>query len=138
MERGSAGPCCFEKKLTVTGRMVGPISTSPLRLRLVPVYSRTGKTDEMRLTVRGLRPTKFTVEHKPEKFQVAVLPSDPSPVLDKIGVPNTPGFRVGVGPQTTDEDVTAFLDVLPDLVVDLEQVEVVSTEALARFRPPVD
>jgi cysteine desulfurase len=66
------------------------------------------------------------------------LPSDPSPVLDKIGVPNTPGFRVGVGPQTTEEDVTAFLDVLPDLVVDLEQVEVVSTEALARFRPPVD
>jgi cysteine desulfurase len=66
------------------------------------------------------------------------LPSDPSPVLDKIGVPNTPGFRVGVGPQTTDEDVTVFLDVLPDLVVDLEQVEVVSTEALARFRPPVD
>jgi cysteine desulfurase len=66
------------------------------------------------------------------------LPSDPSPVLDKIGVPNTPGFRVGVGPQTTDEDVTAFLDVLPDLVVDLEQVEVVSNEALARFRPPVD
>jgi len=88
-----------ELELTVTGRMVGPISTSPLRLRLVPVYSRTGKTDEMRLTVRGLRPTKFTVEHKPEKFQVAVLPSDPSPTAPpgqyKLKVTVPPGLAAG-------------------------------------------
>jgi cysteine desulfurase len=64
------------------------------------------------------------------------LPSDPSPVLDKIGVPNTPGFRVSVGPGSTDEDVTSLLDVLPDLVSELERVEVTSSEALARFRPP--
>jgi cysteine desulfurase len=66
------------------------------------------------------------------------LPSDPSPVLEKIGVPDTPGFRIGVGPQTTDEDVTAFLDTLPDLVSELEHVEAASGEALARFRPPSD
>jgi cysteine desulfurase len=66
------------------------------------------------------------------------LPSDPSPVLERIGVPDTPGFRVGVGPQTTDEDVTSFLDALPDLVSELEHVEAASSEALARFRPPGD
>jgi hypothetical protein len=32
--------------------------------------------------------------------------------------------------------VTSLLDVLPDLVSELERVEVTSSEALARFRPP--
>jgi cysteine desulfurase len=64
------------------------------------------------------------------------LPSDPSPVLERIGVPNTPGFRVGVGPSTTEADVDALLDTLPDLVAELVRVEERSTAALARFRPP--
>lgn len=64
------------------------------------------------------------------------LPSDPSPVLGQIGFPNTPGFRVGVGAGTSEADVEAFLDVLPDLAAELESVEAASTDALARFRPP--
>ncbi len=64
------------------------------------------------------------------------VPSDPSPVLEQIGVPNTPGFRLGVGPWTTDEDVEALLATLPGLVTELKLVEATSTEALARFRPP--
>jgi cysteine desulfurase len=64
------------------------------------------------------------------------LPSDPSPVLAQIGVPNTPGFRLGVGPTTTRADVDALLEMLPQLVAELERVETTSTEALARFRPP--
>jgi cysteine desulfurase len=63
-------------------------------------------------------------------------PSDPSPVLERIGFPGTPGFRVGVGNATTEDDVETFLDVLPELVDELESVETASTEALARFRPP--
>ena len=63
-------------------------------------------------------------------------PSDPSPVLDRIGFPGTPGFRIGVGNATTQHDVDTFLGILPDLVGELEQVESASTEALARFRPP--
>ena len=63
-------------------------------------------------------------------------PSDPSPVLDRIGVPNTPGFRLGVGPATTEADVGALLAILPELVTELELVETTSAEALARFRPP--
>ncbi len=64
------------------------------------------------------------------------LPSDPSPVLGQIGFPNTPGFRVGVGAGTSEADVEAFLDVLPNLAAELESVEAASTDALARFRPP--
>ncbi|MBA3689968.1 MAG: cysteine desulfurase [Actinobacteria bacterium] len=64
------------------------------------------------------------------------LPSDPSPVLDRIGVPNTPGFRIGVGSDTSEADVESFLDTLPTLAAELERVEAVSTDALARFRAP--
>jgi cysteine desulfurase len=64
------------------------------------------------------------------------LPSDPSPVLDRIGVPDTPGFRVGVGSGTSEADVEAFLDTLPLLAAELKRVEAASTDALARFRAP--
>jgi hypothetical protein len=67
-----------ELKLTINGKMVGPITASPQRFRMVPVHSRVGKTDELRLTVRGRRPTRFEIEHKPPKFKVAIAPSDPS------------------------------------------------------------
>jgi hypothetical protein len=67
-----------EVKLTLNGKMVGPISSSPQRCRLVPVHSRMGKTDELVLTVRGRRPTEFTIAHKPAHFEVAIRPSDPS------------------------------------------------------------
>jgi cysteine desulfurase len=63
-------------------------------------------------------------------------PDDPSPVLEQIGLPNTSGFRVSLGPTTTEADVNALLDVLPEVVRDLREVESLSSEALARFRAP--
>jgi cysteine desulfurase len=63
-------------------------------------------------------------------------PTDASPVLDQIGHPGTPGFRVSVGQTTTDEEVDAFLTSLPPLVEELREVEHASADALARFRPP--
>jgi cysteine desulfurase len=60
--------------------------------------------------------------------------SEPSPVLDAMGVPATPSFRVGTGGTTTVEDVDAFLDVLPALIDDLRQVETQTEAAMARFR----
>jgi hypothetical protein len=93
-----------EIRLTVTGKMVGPISASPQRLRLVPVYSNQGKTEELKLTVRGLRPTKFEVEKKPDKFQVEIQPVDPGSAggqyLLTVTVPK--GFPAG---QVMDEIV---------------------------------
>ncbi|HEY6566565.1 MAG TPA: cysteine desulfurase family protein [Actinomycetota bacterium] len=63
-------------------------------------------------------------------------PEDASPVLDRLGLPNTSTFRIGLGHASTSDDVDALLDVLPGLVEELQQVEQVSTEALAKFRPP--
>ncbi len=63
-------------------------------------------------------------------------PDDPSPVLEQIGFPNTSGFRVSLGPTTVEADVDALLDVLPQVVEELRDVESMSSEALARFRAP--
>ncbi len=63
-------------------------------------------------------------------------PDDPSPVLEQIGLPNTSGFRVSLGPGTTDRDVDLLIDVLPGVVDELRQVELLSADALARFRAP--
>ncbi|MGZ4152815.1 MAG: cysteine desulfurase family protein, partial [Actinomycetota bacterium] len=61
--------------------------------------------------------------------------SEPSPVLDAMGVPATPSFRVGTGRSTTVEDVDRLLEALPALVDDLRQVETQTEAAMARFRP---
>jgi cysteine desulfurase len=63
-------------------------------------------------------------------------PEDPSPVLERIGLAGTSGFRVSLGPTTTDDEVDAFLETLPGIVAELQEVERVSREALERFRPP--
>jgi cysteine desulfurase len=63
-------------------------------------------------------------------------PEDPSPVLDRLGLPATPGFRVSLGPTTREEDVDRFLDALRAVVGDLQRVERASAAALERFRPP--
>ncbi len=62
-------------------------------------------------------------------------PEDPSPVLERIGATGS-GFRVSLGVGSTAEHVDALLDVLPEVVSDLQEVERVSEAALSRFRPP--
>jgi cysteine desulfurase len=62
-------------------------------------------------------------------------PEDPSPVLEQIGATGS-GFRVSLGTGSTAEQVDALLDVLPDVVSELQEVERVSEAALSRFRPP--
>ena len=65
-------------------------------------------------------------------------PEDASAVLEAIGADPTAAFRVSLGPASRETDVDAFLAILPDVVAELQAVEEVSSEALARFRPPAD
>ncbi len=57
-------------------------------------------------------------------------------MLDAIGHPGTSGFRLSLGPASTDADVEALLAELPSVVNELRDVERTSSEALSRFRPP--
>lgn len=63
-------------------------------------------------------------------------PEDPSPVLEQVGAPSPHGFRVSLGPATTEADVDALLAELPGVVAELRAIDGTSRDALARFRPP--
>lgn len=63
-------------------------------------------------------------------------PGEASPVLEQMGVPSMPSFRIGIGPSTTEEDVERFLDTLPDLVDELRRIESVADAAMSRYRDP--
>jgi cysteine desulfurase len=65
-------------------------------------------------------------------------PDDPSPVLAQIGLPNASSFRLGLATGTTDQEIAAFLDELPGIVRELREIDRSSSDALRRFRPPVD
>ena len=62
-------------------------------------------------------------------------PGDASPVLEHIGHPGVSSFRIGLGPNSSESDVDALLEVLPGLVAELREVAVLSEDALARFHP---
>jgi cysteine desulfurase len=59
-----------------------------------------------------------------------------SSVLEKMGVSSTVSFRIGVGPDTTDDDADRLLATLPGLVSELRQVRSAAEAAMARFREP--
>ncbi len=62
-------------------------------------------------------------------------PGEASPVLEHMGTPGRTSFRVGIGRETTEEDVDRLLATLPRLVQELRRVETVSEAAMARYLP---
>ena len=93
-------------------------------------------------SVEGLDPGTLMMALDDRGFRVAAgsmcsgQPGDPSPVLAQIGLPNTSGFRISLGPATSGLDLDALASELPDIVRELREVESASTKALTRFRPP--
>jgi cysteine desulfurase len=93
-------------------------------------------------SVEGLDPATLMMALDDRGFQVGAgspcsgRPEDPSPVLERVGVPGVSGFRVGVGSWTSDEDVERFCEILPGLIDELRTIERTSTESLARFHNP--
>jgi cysteine desulfurase len=57
-----------------------------------------------------------------------------SSVLEHMGVASTVSFRIGVGPDTTEDDAERLLATLPSLVSELRQVRSTADAAMARFR----
>jgi cysteine desulfurase len=60
--------------------------------------------------------------------------AESSSVLEHMGVPGTPSFRIGIGPATSDEDVDRLLETLPELVAELRQVGSAADAAMAHLR----
>jgi hypothetical protein len=63
-----------EVKMTLTGKVEGPIELTPERFRLLDVSAKQGGSQTLKLWVRGQKSTKFTVEQKPEKLDVEIAP----------------------------------------------------------------
>ena len=57
-----------------------------------------------------------------------------SSVLEHMGVASTASFRIGVGPDTTEDDAERLLATLPSLVSDLREMRAAGDAAMARFR----
>jgi cysteine desulfurase len=57
-----------------------------------------------------------------------------SSVLEHMGVASTASFRIGVGPDTTQDDAERLLATLPSLVSELREVRAAADAAMARFR----
>jgi len=65
-----------EVRMTVSGKMIGPVNALPGVVVMHDVTGNKGATREAMLVVRNQRPTKFEVLRKPEKLQVKVVPAD--------------------------------------------------------------
>jgi hypothetical protein len=58
----------------VDGRLSGPITVTPDRIRLLNVASKQGESQSLTLWVRDRAETKFTIEKKPKNFDVEISP----------------------------------------------------------------
>ncbi len=71
-------PAASEVKVTIAGRVVGPITVDPEKLEMFNVGSREGALRDLRLTVRGGRDTHFEVAGAPEPLKVTIVPDEKS------------------------------------------------------------
>jgi cysteine desulfurase len=90
-------------------------------------------------TVDDLDPEILAMALDDRGFRLAVgsncsgASSEPSPVLDAMGIPAMSSFRAATGRDTTAHDVERLLEVLPPLVEDLRRVETRADAAMSRY-----
>jgi hypothetical protein len=65
-----------EVRVSLNGRMNGPIKAMPSNVMMHDVYTKAGAAGEIRVLVANRRPTKFKVVKKPEALDVEIVPSD--------------------------------------------------------------
>lgn len=98
-----------ELRLTLTGKVVGPITMVPTKLRLSGIPSQSGGQVELVMLVQNHRETKFEVKQKPEKFKVEIVPGDDKtkkPGKYRLIVTVPPGMPTG----TLDEEIVLETD----------------------------
>jgi hypothetical protein len=86
-----------EVRVPIVGKVTGPISAAPERLRMMNVTSRDGASGEVILMVPGGRTVHFEVAYAPAKVQVAIARDD-RPTLKgryRMTVTVPPGTRPG-------------------------------------------
>ncbi|WP_406697559.1 hypothetical protein V5E97_01745 [Singulisphaera sp. Ch08] len=94
-----------EVRLSLTGKIVGPISMVPTKLRLRGNASQAGEQVNLLMLVQNQRETKFEVKQKPEKFKVEIVPGD-KPGRYRLIVTVPPGLPTG----TVEEEVILETD----------------------------
>jgi hypothetical protein len=87
-----------EVRVPVVGKVSGPITAIPERLRLPNVSSRAGASEDLILLVRGGRETRFEVAYKPEKVQVAIKPDPTSTAKGRYRLTITVPAGIPPGP----------------------------------------
>jgi hypothetical protein len=65
-------------EITITGKVIGPISMMPDRVRMMGVTPGKGAKETINLWVRGRDDTKFEVESAPPKVRVEIASVEPS------------------------------------------------------------
>jgi hypothetical protein len=92
-----------EVRVPITGKVTGPISAAPERLRMPNVNNRDGASSVVTLMVLGGRPVHFEVTHAPAKVKASIAQDDtptlkgryrltvkvppgtpPGPIIDRI------------------------------------------------------
>lgn len=111
-----------EVRVSMGGKVIGPISIFPPGLRMRDVTSREGASRDLNLMVRGGKETHFQVVSKPENMEVAIA-SDDRPGMKghyrvKVTVPpGTAGTIAGEIVLKTDHPLVSEVKIPVDILV---------------------
>jgi hypothetical protein len=97
-----------ETRLTVFGKVVGPVTLVPEHLTVPNISAKTGGKGTVTVMVRGMRPTEFAVAKKPAHLDVKVEPADPNDKGGKYRL--TVSVPPGTAPAEIDDTIVLKTD----------------------------